>query len=78
MTVTTIDVREAQRTLADLLARVAAGEEIVLTDGDQPRARLVPVAAPHGKRVPGLHAASMTTTDDFDAPLPEDFWLSGS
>jgi antitoxin (DNA-binding transcriptional repressor) of toxin-antitoxin stability system len=78
MTVTTIDIREAQRTLADLLVRVAAGEEIVLTEGDQPRARLVPVTGSRNKRVPGLHAASMTTTADFDAPLADDFWLSGT
>lgn len=78
MTVTTIDVQEAQRTLADLLVRVAAGEEIVLMDGDQPRARLVPVAGARRQRLPGLHAASMTTTDDFDAPLPDEFWLSGA
>jgi hypothetical protein len=26
-------------------------------------------------RIPGLHSGSMEATDDFDAPLPDDFWL---
>jgi prevent-host-death family protein len=74
---TTVDVREAERTLAELLRRVAAGEEFVLTEGGQPRARLVPIAAASRRRVLGLHPGGITTTEDFDAPLPDDFWLSG-
>ena len=26
-------------------------------------------------RIEGLHRGSMVTTDDFDAPLPDEFWL---
>lgn len=28
-----------------------------------------------GTRVPGLHAGRYWIADDFDAPLPESFWL---
>ena len=30
------------------------------------------------KRVLGLHAGSMRMSDDFDAPLPDEFWLGKS
>lgn len=30
-----------------------------------------------GPRVPGLHAGQYWIADDFDAPLPESFWLGG-
>ena len=28
------------------------------------------------KRVLGLHRGAMTTSEDFDEPLPDDFWFS--
>ncbi len=30
------------------------------------------------KRIMGLHAGSMRMSDDFDAPLPDEFWLGES
>ena len=29
----------------------------------------------HKTRVPGLQAGQLTPSDDFDEPLPDDFWL---
>jgi prevent-host-death family protein len=78
MTIKTVDVQDAQHQLSDLLAQVAAGTEIILTEDHQPRARLVPIAPPIPRRVPGLHAGSMITTPDFDAPLPDDFWTGAA
>jgi prevent-host-death family protein len=74
MTTKTVDVQEAQRQLADLVAEVAAGTEIILTEDHQPRARLVPITPPTQRRIPGLHPGSMIASPDFDAPLPDDFW----
>jgi hypothetical protein len=31
--------------------------------------------APSGKRIMGLHRGMITTTEDFDEPLPDEFWL---
>lgn len=30
---------------------------------------------PSSERVPGLHAGTTWMSDDFDAPLPDKFWL---
>jgi antitoxin (DNA-binding transcriptional repressor) of toxin-antitoxin stability system len=74
MTTKTVEVQDAQHQLAELVEQVAAGAEIILTDGQMPRARLIALAPATTRRVPGLHAGSITTSLDFDAPLPDDFW----
>lgn len=70
----TVELSEAQGQLAELVAQAAAGTEIVLTEGNTPRARLVSVATRSPRRVAGLHPGSMATSDDFDAPLPDELW----
>lgn len=69
-----VEIHEAQQHLAELVAQVATGEEIILLDGQTPRARLVPITAHPARRVPGLHAGSMTMSPDFDQLLPDEFW----
>jgi antitoxin (DNA-binding transcriptional repressor) of toxin-antitoxin stability system len=69
-----IDVSNAPHQLQDLLEQVAAGTEIILMEGSTPRARLVPIEPRVRRRVPGLHAGSIITSPDFDAPLPDDLW----
>lgn len=75
MSTTLIDIRELAARLQEALALASAGNEVVLTDGATPRARLVPCPPP-GQRVAGLHPKAMEPSDDFDAPLPDDFWTS--
>jgi antitoxin (DNA-binding transcriptional repressor) of toxin-antitoxin stability system len=75
MSTKTIDVRQEQPRLAELLSLVGAGVEVLLTDGITPLARMVPLAAPVAPRVAGLHAGLVATSDDFDEPLPEGFWI---
>ena len=67
----TIDVRETRQDLKELLDLVITGTEVVFTKGDTPIARLVSV----GRRVAGLHAGAIWTSQDFDEPLPESFWV---
>ena len=71
---TTIDIRELPARLQEALALAASGGEVLLTDGAAPRARIVPCggAAP---RVAGLHEGAIQAAPDFDAPLPDDFWI---
>ncbi len=79
MTTKTIDVREMQPNLDELLSLVGDGTEVILTDGEVPLARLVPLNTPPANdaarpRIPGLHAGAIWTSDDFDEPLPDEFW----
>jgi antitoxin (DNA-binding transcriptional repressor) of toxin-antitoxin stability system len=70
----TIDIREAESRLADLVALANSGTDIILTEGATPRARLVPLEQVKDARVPGLHPGAMQARDDFDEPLPDDFF----
>ena len=67
-----VNVHEAKTHLSRLLARVAAGEEIVIARAGKPVARLVPFRKPKGKRPLGIDMGLYVIPDDFDAPLPDD------
>jgi prevent-host-death family protein len=78
MATRTVELSEAQNQLAELVAEAAAGTEVVLTEGNTPRARLVAVKTSKARRVPGLHPAAMEAAEDFDAPLPDEFWAGNA
>jgi prevent-host-death family protein len=66
-----VGVHEAKTTLSRLLRRVAGGEEVVITRGGQPVARLVPIQG-RRRRPLGRDAGRMHIAPDFDAPLAAD------
>ena len=68
----TVDVREAQEQLTELISLAEAGTEVILTDGAKPLARLVPMNPKSVQRIPGLHPGAIRTSDDFDEPLPDE------
>ncbi|MBA2244970.1 MAG: toxin-antitoxin (TA) system antitoxin [Gemmatimonadetes bacterium] len=70
----TVDIREAQARLPELVSLAEAGTEVILVRNETPLVRLVPVSQPSSGRVPGLHAGAISTSNDFDAPLPDEFW----
>jgi prevent-host-death family protein len=71
----TVSIEEAQNKLSELIHRLTPGEEVVITENNQPVARLVP-AAPTGepRKVPrlGTLRGTVLSMDHFDDPL-EDF-----
>lgn len=71
----TIDIHDEQPQLSDLLDLMAAGDEVLIVEGDRQLARLVPIAAPKKERVPDLTPRAIWISDDFDDPLPDEFWL---
>lgn len=75
MSTKTVEVRDPQATLLDLLAKVREGVDIVLADGATPVARLVPLSLSTTPRKAALHAGSISTSADFDEPLADDFWV---
>jgi len=72
MSTKTIDINQTPW-LSELLAQIASGDEIVFEENGQPVARLVPVgrATP---RIAGLREGQGWVSDDFDTPLPDEFW----
>lgn len=74
----TVDINDAQKRLIELLSSVASGTEVILTEGNKPVARLLPIASSEKLRVAGLHTGMLTMSADFDEPLAEEFWLGSS
>lgn len=74
---TTLSIAEAQGRLSQLLELARAGHEVIIQDAKNGQARLVPIAAPpvSGPRSFGLHQGEVWMSDDFNAPLPDSFWL---
>lgn len=84
---TTVDVLDAANQWPKLLALAKAGNEVILAEGGRPVARLTAMEttanleepAPTKRiaglgRVAGLHEGACWISDDFDDPLPDEFW----
>jgi len=71
----TIDVHQTQASLDDLLSLIAVGTEVILTENDEPLARLISLKSTAKPRIAGLHPGAIQMNEDFDGPLPEDFWM---
>jgi antitoxin (DNA-binding transcriptional repressor) of toxin-antitoxin stability system len=74
MPTVTVEVRELPARFGEVLSLAATGTEVIVTEDQVPRARLVPLA-PERTRTPGLHPGAIQTSEDFDAPLPDEFWM---
>ncbi len=67
----TVNVHQAKTQLSRLLARVEAGEEVVIARRGEPVARLVG-CKPRGKRQPDVLKGKLVVPDSFFDPLPEE------
>ncbi len=73
---TKVDIQELPSRFTELISLSMAGTEVIVTESNIPRARLVPLS-PGQSRVAGLHSGAIKTTADFDVPLPDEFWGGG-
>jgi len=79
----TIEVTKST-SLKDLVTLANQESGVVLTQDNKPVAKVLPIAshqeAPDGilgRRTLGLHRGAWMVGDDFDEPLPDEFWLGG-
>lgn len=63
---TTVNIHEAKTHLSRLLARAAAGEEIVIAKAGRPMARLVAYEERREPRQPGRLKGKIWIAEDFD------------
>ena len=66
-----VNVHDAKTNLSRLLARVGAGEEIVIAKAGRPVAKLVAFEAPPPRK-PGAWRGKVWMATDFEEPLPEE------
>lgn len=65
----TVNVHEAKTQLSRLLARVEAGEDVIIARRGKPVARLIGC---NPKRQPDILRGKITVPDSFFDPLPDD------
>jgi prevent-host-death family protein len=66
-----VGVHEAKTRLSQLLRLVDGGQEVEISRGGEPVAKIVPIRSA-GKRRLGIDEGVFVVPDDFDAPLPDD------
>lgn len=67
-----VTIYTAKTTLSQLIARVEAGEEILLARGKQPVAKLAPLKPKGSARKFGSLKGTVTVSREFFDPLPEE------
>jgi len=70
----TVNIDEAQTKFSKLLSLVTAGNEVIISEGNKPVAKIIPISPPLRARTAGLNKGEIWTSEDFDEPLPEYFW----
>ena len=70
----TIDIIKAKTQLPKLLSLALKGNEVIITEGKKPLAKIIPVSLAKKTRIAGLNRGKLWTSDDFDEPLPKRFW----
>ena len=66
-----VNVHEAKTHLSRLLARVSAGEEVIIAKAGKPVAKLVAIPSAPRERAWGTAKGQFVVPDDFDDPLPQ-------
>lgn len=66
-----VGVHQAKTNFSKLLRRVMSGEEIVITRGGDPVAKLVPIGGKR-TRILGIDSGVFDLPEDFNEPLPDD------
>lgn len=72
-----VDIGEAKTQLDQLLALAIEGTEVIIVEDEQPLVRLVPAAMSQRARITGLHKGEGWISEDFNDPLPDEFWTNG-
>ena len=67
-----VTVHKAKTTLSQLIADVESGEEVIISRGDQPVVRLVPVQVAEPRRHFGALAGKVGLDPEFFEPFSDD------
>jgi len=67
-----IDINQAKKSLPELIEKTISGNEIIITKGGQPIAKIVGISKQKKQRQFGTAKGLIKISDDFDKPL-EDF-----
>ena len=72
-----ISLAEASDHLPELIDEVQGGDEVVIEAQGKAPVKLVVMPRTRKPRVLGLHEGLVDIAENFNAPLPANFWLGG-
>lgn len=72
MKTSVVTIHQAKTNLSRLIQKASGGEEIIISRGSKPVARLVPFGETKGKRQPGSLKGKLFVGREFFEPLPAD------
>jgi prevent-host-death family protein len=70
-----VSLTDAVAQFTDLVRLAQQGAEILIVEDGLPVARLIPPESLDRPRIAGLNEGEVWMSDDFNAELPEEFWL---
>ncbi|MEJ7607629.1 MAG: type II toxin-antitoxin system Phd/YefM family antitoxin [Bryobacteraceae bacterium] len=65
-----VTIHQAKTNLSRLLQKAAKGEEVIISRGSKPVARIVPIGEVEGRRRPGSWKGALVVGPDFFETLP--------
>ncbi len=66
-----VNIHDAKTHLSAILKRVESGEDVLIAKAGKPIARISPISAISGKRLPGSAKGKVVMAKSFMEPLPE-------
>lgn len=70
-----IEVFPNAPTLQEVVEIAKQESGVMLTKSGQPIAQVIPIPEKPARRIAPLHPGVWKVSDDFDEPLPDEFWL---
>ncbi len=70
MKTSVVTIHQAKTNLSRLLKKASDGEEVIISRGSIPVARLVPIGDPRGQRQPGSMKGKLKAGPEFFESLP--------
>ena len=65
------NIADAKARFSELVQRAMSGEDVVVARDNRPLLKLVPLAPPRGRRVPGSAKGQVWMAPDFDRTLDD-------
>jgi prevent-host-death family protein len=72
MKTSVVTIHQAKTNLSRLIQKASGGEEVIISRGTKPVARLVPLGEAKGKRQPGSMKGKLLVGHEFFEALPVD------
>jgi prevent-host-death family protein len=65
-----VTIHQAKTNLSRLIRKASSGEQVIISRGSKPVARLVPIGETEGRRKPGSLKGKLVVGREFFGPLP--------